>query len=136
MNKIVFTNGCFDIIHSGHVSYLKKAKELGDFLVVGLNSDESVKRLKGEGRPVISEIDRADVLLGLESVDMVIGFKEDDPLRLIKDIRPDVLVKGGDWDVENIIGADFVKKNGGEVYSLPYKEGCSTSDIINRIKKL
>lgn len=126
--KIVFTNGCFDIIHAGHVKYLREAKSLGDILVVGLNSDSSVKKLKPQ-RPINSEKERAEVLASLEMVDFVTLFKEETPYSLIKLLKPDVLVKGGDWKVEDIVGADIVK----EVYSLPYVEGFSTTGIIEKI---
>lgn len=134
--KVVFTNGCFDILHRGHIEYLKKAKAMGDVLIVGLNSDRSVKRLKGDHRPVNSEEDRAIMLLALKSVDEVIIFEEDTPLRLIKEIRPNVLVKGGDWTVDQIVGADVLKSYGGEIYSLPFIDGYSTTSFIEKIKKL
>ncbi len=107
--KIIFTNGCFDIIHRGHITYLKAAKELGDFLIVGLNSDNSVKRLKGQTRPVNNEKDRALILENLKPVDAVVIFNEDTPIKLIENIKPDFLVKGGDWKNDEIVGADFVK---------------------------
>ncbi len=132
--KIVFTNGCFDIIHAGHVDYLEKAKSLGDFLVVGLNSDESVRKLKGEGRPVNPQEERKKVLSALKPVDLVIIFDEDTPERLIKEIKPDVLVKGGDWKIENIVGADFVRSYGGEVYTIDFVYNTSTTKIINKVK--
>ncbi len=132
--KIVFTNGCFDIIHAGHVDYLEKAKSLGDFLVVGLNSDESVKRLKGKERPINSQEERMKVLSALKYVDLVIIFDEDTPERLIKEIKPDVLVKGGDWSIENIVGADFVKSYGGKVYTIDFVYNTSTTKIISKIK--
>lgn len=128
--KIVFTNGCFDILHSGHVMYLKEARSQGDFLVVGLNSDASVRRLKGPERPINLEEDRKYVLENLKSVDLVQIFDEDTPLELIKKIKPDVLVKGGDWKIDQIVGSDFVIANGGEVKSLNFKDGYSTSKII------
>ncbi len=131
--KIVFTNGCFDIIHRGHIEYLKKAKSLGDVLIVGLNSDNSVQRLKGDKRPINNESDRAVVLRELKSVDFVVIFEEDTPLELIKKIRPDILVKGGDWPTNQIVGHEFVLKNGGEVYSIPFIEGYSTTNIIKKI---
>ena len=131
--KIVFTNGCFDIIHRGHVEYLEEAKRLGDILIIGLNSDNSVKRIKGENRPINNEEDRKKVLLALKSVNDVIIFNEDTPLELIKKIRPNVLVKGGDWEIKNIIGAEFVIGLGGEVYSLMFREGFSTTNIIKKI---
>jgi rfaE bifunctional protein nucleotidyltransferase chain/domain len=129
--KIVFTNGCFDIIHIGHVRCLKEAKSLGDLLVVGLNSDRSVSRIKPE-RPVNPQDQRAEVLASLEMVDYVTIFDEETPYELIKLLRPDVLVKGGDWKKEEIIGSDIAK----ETYSLPYIKGVSTSAIIEKIKKL
>ena len=133
--KIVFTNGCFDIIHRGHVEYLEEAKKLGDILIIGLNSDYSVKRIKGPSRPINNEEDRKKVLLALKSVDDVIIFNEDTPLELIKKIKPNVLVKGGDWEIKNIIGADFVLGLGGEVHSLAFREGHSTTKIIKKIKE-
>lgn len=129
--KIVFTNGCFDIIHIGHVRYLKEAKKLGDVLVIGLNSDSSVNRLK-PGRPINPEYQRAEVLASIEMVDYVTIFNEDTPYELIKYLRPDVLVKGGDWKKEDIVGSDIVP----EVHSLPYIEGVSTTNIVSKIKNL
>ncbi|MGC9006459.1 MAG: D-glycero-beta-D-manno-heptose 1-phosphate adenylyltransferase [Sulfurihydrogenibium sp.] len=134
--KIVFTNGCFDIIHAGHVDYLEKAKSLGDFLVVGLNSDDSVRRLKGKDRPVNPQEHRKKVLSALKPVDLVIIFDEDTPERLIKEIKPDVLVKGGDWKVENIVGADFVKSYGGKVLTIDFVYDTSTTKIISKIRSL
>lgn len=128
--KIVFTNGCFDIIHLGHIQYLAQARELGDLLVVGLNTDLSVKRLKGESRPVNPEFARAIVLAALQFVDFVILFDEDTPLNLIHTISPDFLVKGGDYSIDQIEGADFVIKKGGKVITLPFVEGFSSSNII------
>ncbi|MCR4755394.1 MAG: D-glycero-beta-D-manno-heptose 1-phosphate adenylyltransferase [Lachnospiraceae bacterium] len=133
--KIVFTNGCFDILHSGHISYLRKAKESGDILVVGINSDESVKRLKGEGRPVNDLKDREMVLASLSFVDYVIPFDEDTPKELIDSIIPDVLVKGGDYSVEEIVGADVVTANGGEVKVIDYVPGRSTTGIIEKMRQ-
>lgn len=132
--KIVFTNGCFDIIHAGHVDYLEKAKSLGDFLIVGLNSDSSVRRLKGKDRPVNPQEHRKRVLEGLRAVDMVVIFEEDTPERLIKEIKPDVLVKGGDWKLENIVGADFVMSYGGKVYTIDFVYDTSTTKIIQKVK--
>jgi rfaE bifunctional protein nucleotidyltransferase chain/domain len=132
--KIVFTNGCFDILHKGHVAYLAEAKKLGDILIIGLNSDESVKRLKGSERPINSEKDRAFVLMGLKSVDYVEIFTEDTPLNLIKEIMPQVLVKGGDWKIEQIVGASEVMQNGGKVFSLQFVDGYSTTSIIHKIQ--
>ena len=131
--KAVFTNGCFDIIHRGHVTYLNEAKALGDILIIGLNSDASVKRLKGEGRPVNNEMDRAFVLNNLKSVDYVIIFDEDTPYELIKSIVPDFLVKGGDWKPEDIVGSDIVEAAGGRVLSLDFVGNYSTTGIINKV---
>ena len=131
--KVVFTNGCFDIIHAGHVQYLQQAKELGDILIVGLNSDDSVKRLKGSSRPINNQQDRKIVLEALRSVDYVLIFEEDTPYNLINQIKPDVLVKGGDWKVEQIVGSDIVLENGGEVKSLLFIDGASTTSIIEKI---
>ncbi|MFB3844969.1 MAG: D-glycero-beta-D-manno-heptose 1-phosphate adenylyltransferase [Candidatus Cloacimonadaceae bacterium] len=133
--QIVFTNGCFDILHAGHVQYLEQAKKLGDILVVGLNSDASVRRLKGENRPINKQEDRALVLAALGFVDYIIIFEEDTPYELIKIVNPDVLVKGGDWKETDIIGADIVQAKGGIVLSLPLRPGLSTSKIIEEIKK-
>ena len=132
--KIVFTNGCFDLIHVGHVLYLESAASLGDILIVGLNSDDSVRRLKGPTRPINNQLNRSIVLAGLSSIDAVIIFEEDDPLHLIKKICPDILVKGGDWKPEQIIGSDFVLNNGGHVRSLEFVEGYSTTSIEKKIK--
>lgn len=131
--KIVFTNGCFDILHRGHVAYLNEAKKLGDVLVVGLNSDASVKELKGPERPVNSELDRKYVLENLKAVDFVAIFGEQTPLRLIQEVKPDILVKGGDWKPEQIVGSDFVISNGGQVLSLNFVDGYSTTNIIQKI---
>lgn len=131
--KLVFTNGCFDILHAGHVDYLKKAKALGDILVVGLNSDVSVRNIKGEKRPIISEIERAEILSSLKSVDYVILFDEDTPENLINEIVPDILIKGADWSIENIIGKDTVIANGGEVKTINFVTNQSTSGIIKTI---
>lgn len=130
--KIVFTNGCFDILHVGHVDYLSKAKRLGDILVVGLNSDSSVKKIKGEGRPINSESDRAKVLSSLYFVDYITSFNEATPLNLIKKVRPDILVKGGDWKIEDIVGGSFVRSYGGVTKSIPFVKGYSTTSIIER----
>lgn len=132
--KVVFTNGCFDILHAGHITYLAEAKKLGDILVVGVNSDASVKRLKGEERPVNNVSDRALLLSALESVDYVIPFEEDTPLELIKEVRPDVLVKGGDYSIDNIVGADIVASYGGITTTIPLVPDKSTTGIINRLK--
>ena len=134
--KIVFTNGCFDLLHVGHVLYLEDAKSMGDKLIVGLNSDHSVGRLKGHTRPIKDIFDRSHVLAALESVDMVIVFEEDTPLGLITYIVPDLLVKGGDYEIENIVGYDIVIGSGGEVKTIPIIEGYSTTNIEEKIKKL
>lgn len=131
--KIVFTNGCFDILHVGHVSYLNEAKKQGDLLFVGLNSDSSVKRLKGDKRPINNEKERQYLLENLRCVDCVNIFEEDTPYELIKEVMPSVLVKGGDWKVEDIVGSDIVLKNGGEVKSLTFVEGFSTTGTIEKI---
>lgn len=133
--RIVFTNGCFDIIHRGHIEYLKKAKSYGDILIVGLNTDESVRRIKGEKRPIIPEEDRAFILSSFCFVDYVVLFDEDTPLNLILEVRPDVLIKGGDYRKEDIVGAKEVEGWGGEVIVIPYIEGYSTSKIIEEITK-
>lgn len=130
--KIVFTNGCFDLIHKGHVTYLEKAKQQGDLLVVALNSDASVKRLKGPERPINSLADRLEVMAALESVDFVTWFEEDTPLELIRLLKPKILVKGGDWKVSQIVGGEEVLGWGGKVKSLPYVEGKSTTQMIKR----
>ncbi len=131
--KIVFTNGCFDIIHRGHVEYLAKAASLGDFMVVGLNSDTSVKKLKGENRPVQDEFSRSIILAAMEFIDAVILFEEDTPYNLIKNTEPDILAKGADYKAENIVGYDIVKARGGEILSIELTEGFSTSSIIKKI---
>ena len=133
--KCVFTNGCFDLLHRGHVCYLREARSLGDFLVVGLNGDRSVRKLKGPSRPVQPETDRAEILASLECVDYVTLFHEDTPLHLIRCILPDILVKGGDWPVHRIVGRDVVEQAGGRALSIPYLEGVSTSEIIRRIRE-
>ena len=131
--RVVFTNGCFDLLHPGHVRYLAEARSLGDALIVGLNSDRSVRALKGEGRPILDESERAEVVAALEAVDYVVVFDEDTPQELIARLLPDVLVKGGDWPLDQIVGREEVEAAGGQVVSLPYIEGSSTSDIIERI---
>lgn len=131
--KIVFTNGCFDLLHLGHITYLEEAAKLGDVLVVGLNSDESVRRLKGPSRPVFPQEARARLLAALEFVEAVVVFEEDTPLRLIEKIRPDVLVKGGDYTPETIVGADVVRSYGGRVEILPLVPGYSTTALIRRL---
>ena len=133
--KIVFTNGCFDLLHVGHIRYLAQAKKLGDFLIIGLNSDSSVKELKGEDRPINSFEDRATLLSAIESVDSVIMFEEQTPENLIKDIVPDILVKGGDYNIEDIVGYQTVVQNGGQVKTLSFYDGYSSTNYINKIKK-
>ncbi len=134
--RIVFTNGCFDILHAGHVRYLTKAKSLGDVLVVGLNSDDSVRAIKGNTRPIVPEKERAEVLGGLEAVDYIVIFREPTPVRLIHAIKPDVLVKGADWDEDRIVGADIVKRSGGRVARIRLLKGRSTTSIIERILEI
>ncbi len=134
--RLVFTNGCFDILHVGHVRYLKEAKALGDLLVVGMNSDSSVERLKGPTRPIQAEQDRAEILSSLACVDYVCLFREDTPLALIEALRPDILVKGGDWPVEKIVGAPVVQSYGGQVRSLRFHPGRSSSDLIQKLIQL
>ena len=133
--KVVFTNGCFDILHLGHVDYLEHARDLGDKLVLGLNTDDSIGRFKGPNRPIQDQISRAHVLASLQSIDLVVFFNEDTPHRLIVELLPDVLVKGSDYLAENIIGADVVKKNGGVVKTIEFVPGYSTTRIIEKIKK-
>jgi D-beta-D-heptose 7-phosphate kinase/D-beta-D-heptose 1-phosphate adenosyltransferase len=130
---VVFTNGCFDIMHKGHVKLLEKAKSLGDVLIVAVNSDSSVKRIKGPKRPINRQADRAAVIAGLHSVDFVAFFNDPTPEALIRAIKPDILVKGGDWKNGNIAGGDFVKSLGGKVYSVKYMKGYSTSRLIENI---
>jgi D-glycero-beta-D-manno-heptose 1-phosphate adenylyltransferase len=132
--KIVFTNGCFDILHVGHVRYLAEARACGDVLVVGLNSDASVKQLKGPSRPLQKEEERAEILLALKSVNYTIIFDQPTPLELIQAIEPDVLVKGGDWPIESIVGADVVLARGGEVKSLSFIEGRSTTAVVKKMQ--
>ncbi|UZJ39128.1 D-glycero-beta-D-manno-heptose 1-phosphate adenylyltransferase [Prosthecochloris sp. SCSIO W1102] len=131
--KVVFTNGCFDILHAGHVQYLEKAKATGDVLIVGVNSDGSVKRLKGQNRPIASETDRCTVLAGLEAVDATVIFDEDTPARIIERLLPDILIKGADWPIDKIVGAKTVLEHGGEVKTIEFLEGRSTTSIIERI---
>lgn len=132
--KVVFTNGVFDLIHAGHVDYLTKAKVLGDILIVGMNSDESVKRIKGDKRPILLEDERAFVISSLKPVDYVVLFDEDTPQKLIDDIVPDILVKGADWSIDKIVGRETVEKNGGEVKTIEFVNLQSTSKIIELIK--
>jgi len=132
--RIVFTNGCFDILHPGHTRYLCAARELGDYLIVAVNSDNSVRAIKGEGRPILSQEVRAELLAALSCVDGVVIFDEDNPLKVIQYLMPDILVKGGDWAEEEIIGADVVRKAGGEVRRIPFISGFSTTHLIEKIR--
>lgn len=132
--KIVFTNGCFDLLHLGHIEYLKKARGLGDMLVIGLNSDASVRRLKGSSRPLTKQNDRAKVLSSLEFVDFVTIFNEDTPLNLIKALKPDILVKGADWKKSNIVGRQIVESRGGKVKTVKYIKGYSTTRLIENLR--
>lgn len=134
-DKIVFTNGCFDILHLGHVQYLAKAKDLGDILVIGLNSDDSIKRIKGTERPINNEYARAILLATMEIVDYVILFQEDTPAELIQNVNPNVLVKGGDYENEPIVGAEWVLSHGGEVKTINFLQGYSSSQIIEKLKR-
>ncbi|MCS6885454.1 MAG: D-glycero-beta-D-manno-heptose 1-phosphate adenylyltransferase [Acidobacteriota bacterium] len=131
--KVVFTNGCFDIVHCGHIAYLRQARALGDLLFVGINSDASVRKLKGAKRPILSQNERAEILAAMEMIDYLTIFDEDTPYRLISTLLPDILVKGGDWQLDQIVGRSEVESSGGKVYSLPYLRGFSTTDIIDRI---
>ena len=133
--KVVFTNGCFDILHLGHKTYLNQSKALGDFLIVAINSDESVKLLKGDDRPINNQELRSKNLMNLECVDEVVVFSEETPLKLIESLLPDVLTKGGDYNYKNIVGSNIVEKNGGKVVLLPYLKGYSTTTIINNRRK-
>jgi rfaE bifunctional protein nucleotidyltransferase chain/domain len=131
---IVFTNGCFDLLHRGHLHILRQAKACGDILIVGVNSDRSVKMIKGPSRPVLAEKDRLELIAALEMVDYVVLFDEPDPYRVIDALRPNVLAKGGDWGIERIIGSDIVEKAGGRIVVIPYLKGFSTTKIIERIR--
>ncbi|OGX15266.1 MAG: hypothetical protein A2166_00135 [Omnitrophica WOR_2 bacterium RBG_13_41_10] len=133
--KIVFTNGCFDLLHYGHVKYLQDAKGKGDILIVALNSDSSVRRIKGKNRPLVCQQDRVRVIAGLESVDYVVLFKENTPLETIKQLKPDILIKGADWKKCDIVGADFIKSHKGEVGTVPLLKNRSTSNLIKKIAK-
>lgn len=133
--KVVFTNGCFDILHRGHLHLLREAKKLGDLLVVALNTDESVKKIKGANRPIMPESERSELIAALEMVDYVTSFDEPEPYDVIKELRPDVLVKGGDWPKDKIVGADIVEGHGGRVAVIPYLKGYSTTQIIERMCK-
>ena len=132
--KIVFTNGCFDVLHRGHVEYLQKSRDCGDILIVGMNSDSSVTKLKGPQRPLVGEEDRAFILSQLVSVDAVVVFSEETPYELIKQIKPDVLIKGGDYQIHEVVGRDIVEGNGGKVVLIPLVTGRSTTNIIEKIR--
>ena len=132
-SRVVFTNGCFDLIHLGHVRYLQKARSLGDQLIVALNDDKSVRNLKGKGRPLVPAMERAEVIGALGCVDWVTFFGENTPAALIKDLQPDVLVKGGDWTVNQIVGRNVVEAAGGTVLAIPFEKGYSTTDVIRKI---
>ncbi len=132
--KIVFTNGCFDILHVGHIHLLRESKKLGDILIVGLNSDSSVKKIKGKNRPVINQVDRAKLLGAIRYVDFVVVFEEETPLTLIQKIKPHILIKGSDYDLKMIVGCDDVLKNGGEVKTIELLEGYSSSNYMNNFK--
>jgi D-beta-D-heptose 7-phosphate kinase/D-beta-D-heptose 1-phosphate adenosyltransferase len=132
--KIVFTNGCFDLLHVGHVRYLQEARKLGDYLIVGVNSDASTRILKGPTRPIQNENDRAEILAALACVDFTVIFNEETPAKLIEQVRPEILVKGGDWKIDQIVGGDFVQSYGGKVLSLQFIEGRSTTKIIEKSK--
>ena len=132
---VVFTNGCFDLLHRGHVRYLDQAKTLGDVLIVAINNDASVRTLKGPDRPVMSHEERAELVASLGAVDYVIIFEEANPERLIQELEPDVLVKGGDWPVDQVVGRQIVESRGGRVLTLPYVEGASSSDLLRRIQE-
>ena len=131
--KVVFTNGCFDLLHAGHIDYLNKAKALGDVLIVGLNTDSSVKRIKGDKRPIINEDERAEIISNLKPVDYVVFFDEDTPAELINELVPDILIKGADWEIDEIVGGETVLANGGEVKTIEFVNDQSTSKIIDLI---
>ena len=133
--KVVFTNGCFDLLHRGHIEVLSKAADLGDRLIVGMNSDTSIMKLKGEKRPILDEASRSIILASLSFVDAVVVFTEETPLNLIINLKPDIVDKGGDYDISSIVGHDFIQKYGGEVVLIPFINGFSSTQIINTIKK-
>lgn len=133
--KVVFTNGCFDLLHPGHIRYLEKARAEGDLLVVALNSDSSVQRIKGRGRPILSEDQRCEVLAALECVDYVTVFSEETPFEIIEELLPNVLAKGGDWPLDKIVGRETVERHGGKVVSISFEQGFSTTNIIERISR-
>jgi len=131
---VVFTNGCFDLLHRGHIHLLREAKALGDLLVVAINSDQSVKAIKGPTRPILAETDRLELIASMEMVDYVLLFDETDPYNIVSILRPDILVKGGDWSTGEVVGGDLVQRNGGKVVVVPYLKGCSTTEIIAKIR--
>jgi rfaE bifunctional protein nucleotidyltransferase chain/domain len=131
---VVFTNGCFDLLHRGHIYLLREAKALGDLLVVAINSDQSVKAIKGPTRPILAETDRLELIASMEMVDYVVLFDEPDPYNIISILRPHILVKGGDWSAEEVIGGDLVQGNGGKVVVVPYLKGFSTTEIIAKLR--
>jgi rfaE bifunctional protein nucleotidyltransferase chain/domain len=133
--KVVFTNGCFDILHYGHARYLQEAKDKGDILIVGVNSDSSIKKIKGKNRPIVDQKNRLGLLAALTCIDYLVLFKEDTPLRLIKRIKPDIIIKGADWEKDKIVGSDFVKSYGGKVLTIKLVKGLSTTSLIDRIVK-
>ncbi len=133
--KVVFTNGCYDLLHVGHIRLLQSARKKGDILIVAINSDTSVRRIKGDKRPLVNQKERAETLAALECIDIVTVFNEDDPFNIIKDIMPDILVKGGDWPLDKIIGSDIVIKNGGKVMNIKYQAGKSTTNLVGRVVK-
>ncbi|MFQ5904663.1 MAG: D-glycero-beta-D-manno-heptose 1-phosphate adenylyltransferase [Candidatus Binatia bacterium] len=133
--KVVFTNGCFDLLHPGHLHLLREAKKLGDLLIVAVNSDSSVKKIKGPHRPILPKVERAELIGALEMVDYVTSFDEPDPYNVVKELRPNVLVKGGDWANDKIVGREVVEEDGGKVAVIPFLEGYSTTQIIERMRK-
>lgn len=133
--KIVFTNGCFDIIHLGHIDYLSRAKDLGDILLIGLNTDDSVKKLKGKNRPIKNQLERSILLASLQFVDGIVLFNEDTPYELIKKVKPNILVKGSDYKKEDIVGADIIGNTGGDIITIDFLEGYSTTSILDKIRK-
>ena len=134
--RVVFTNGCFDILHVGHLRYLEAARELGDILIVAVNSDASVRRIKGAERPIVGERERVEMVAGLHCVDYATLFSEETPFQIIERLKPDVLAKGGDWPKEQIVGRDIVERRGGQVVTIEFERGYSTSDIIDRIRRV
>ncbi|MEK6647343.1 MAG: D-glycero-beta-D-manno-heptose 1-phosphate adenylyltransferase [Candidatus Firestonebacteria bacterium] len=134
--KVVFTNGCFDLLHIGHIRYLKAAKKLADILIVAINSDSSIKKIKGELRPVYPEKERAEILSAFSFVDYIVIFAESDPIKVVSELKPDVLIKGGDWSIDKVLGKDIVESYGGKVMTIPMIKGYSTTNLIKKIVKL